>query len=589
MGDIVRHRIVGLLIAFVIFLPCASSSEVTQKSISPETPVRAVRDFVLSYFNPVRGTITGVKDGFVSVDLGIDKEVKGGTRLFVFRQGSPFYHPTTKEMIGKVEDKVGRVEIKKRDAKGIYDCLVINGDLKKGDIVRISSSKIKLAFFQDRKSDWELSEVFYKSLKDSQRFEILESYTRDYRAEALSGLAKELGAEAFLIFSTTSREGRIFFNVKLFWVEDTHFFTEMGGAAGSEIEEELISEASLLDINITGREPWGSYNLKDGELIAVGDVDGNGTRELVVSDGTNLRIYDMKEKPQEIWFIKGEPHERHLSIDIHDINANGRDEIFVTSLIDDKSRMSSFVVEYDLSNEYRRIWVKSPYFLRVAGETLLMQKFTRFGIFSGPLLKGVWKDGSYQPEGTVKLPDGVNIYGFVFIDWHKEGHPQLMTFDDKGYLNLYEKGQSIWKSEDTYGEFNLSFLKDRKTIFDRSSERDSRSLTNDEEKWYVRARLVPVKTARGQEVIVVKNVPVLANMPGLGTGRSEIYALWWNGDTMDEELVMRGISGAVTDIQLDGSELFIISGSSVSAFIKEAFTGHLLKGSRLYYYKFIKK
>jgi hypothetical protein len=68
---------------------------------------------------------------------------------------------------------------------GLYICTVIKGDVKAGDLARISTSKIKLAFFQERKSDWTLSEAFYSSIKDSERFEILESYTPAYKPEDL--------------------------------------------------------------------------------------------------------------------------------------------------------------------------------------------------------------------------------------------------------------------------------------------------------------------------------------------------------------------------------------------------------------------
>jgi hypothetical protein len=550
------------------------------QSANTENVIYGLRDEVLSYFYPLSGEIISVEDGVVKVSLRGEGAItiKKGMRFSVFRKGIPFYHPTTRELIGRIEDFVGRIEIKEEVAhEGLYLCRIIKGDIKSGDIVRITSSKIKLAFFQEKKSEWELSEAFYESLKDSGRFEILESYTSTYEPKKLSELSRELGAEAFLIFSTPSKKEKRFLNVRLYWAEDAKIFAEIEKVVSPELVKALIPEREFISIELTETEPWGSYELVEGELIAMGDIDGNSIKELVVSDGNNIRIYSMKEEPQEIWFIKGSPQERHLSVDILDLNHNGRAEIFITSLIKE-DKMGSFVIEYDPSQGYKRIWDNAPYFLRVIGKTLLMQRFTPFEIFSGPVYKGVWREGSYYPGKVLRLPEMVNIYGFTFVDWQNKGHPHLITFDDDGYLNLYDdNGQLIWKSENTFGKFNLSFK--RKTY----------SVVNPVEEWFIRGRLISVNTEQGQRVIVVKKIPILPKVPGLGTKKAEVYSLWWDGETMNEELVLSGISGAITDYWVEKNKLFLIAKGGVFTFIKKAISGNFSKGSILYYYNFIEK
>ena len=120
--------------------------------------------------------------------------------------------------------------------------------------------------------------------------------------------------------------------------------------------EELVS-ASLVN-----KEPLGSYRLSGGQLFAIGDVDGDGNMELIVSDDNKISIYSFKEKLQEVWSMKGTPQERHLSIDALDVNNNGKAEIFVTymtgtgsintgdgagSMRADNLAVRSFVIEYD--------------------------------------------------------------------------------------------------------------------------------------------------------------------------------------------------------------------------------------------------
>jgi hypothetical protein len=545
----------------------------------------AVRDAVLSYFHPVNGVVADVVDGGVSITLENGDRLRKGERLSVFRSGLPFYHPITNDMIGHTEDLIGRIEVKgKTEEQGRYLCTILNGDLKTGDIVRVTSSPIKLAFFQDQQAEWSLTERFYGSLKESQRFDIIETYTENFEEENLSELSRGLGAEAVLVLSTPLENGTRKLRVRLLWTEDAHMFAEIEESVGAEVVSSVRSEENLLDINLTDNEPWGNYLLEDGELFAFGDVVGNGERELVVSDGNNLRVYSMRDAPQEIWFLKGGAEERHLSIDVLDLNDNGRSEIFVTSLINGGRTMNSFVLEYDSVSGYRRVWDRAPYFFRVMDDALLMQKFTSFGLFTGPVYKGGWENGDYKPVSPLKLPDDVNIYGFAYINREKKVDAGLVSFDDDGYLHLYNNGQPVWKSTDSYGKFEISLTRNKRAMFDNTDDLDESSPGRDSMETFVRGRLITVKTRRGEEIIVVKRVPLLKNMPGLGTGKTEIHSLLWAGGVMDEELLIQGISGPATDYLVDDNELFFIVRTSMVGFVKEAIGGDFLRGSRLYYY-----
>lgn len=563
------RRLFILLKIVILVFATAGISAANDPGLDTD-PVQFIRDSVLSCFHPVRGIVSEVEDGIVKVALETEEEMKKGTRLSVFREGRPFYHPTTGELIGKVEEPVGRIEITDR-AQGneLYLCGVLDGDIRKGDIVRITSSPIRLAFFQERKADWAISERFYESLKESRRFEIMESYTESYEPERLSEVARKLGAEAILLFSTPHRDGKEFIEVKLIWAEDARIFAQIesdvdeGVAVRPSPEEEIIFGESIM------AEPWIKYELGGEELITTGDVDGDGTSELISSNRVDIRIYSLKGELQEIWFSKGSSQERHLSVDALDLNNNGRVEIFVTSLIGG-GRIGSFVIEYSPSEGYRRIWDRAPYFFRVIGKRLFMQKFTPYNIFSGPIYEGVWQDGHYQPLRQIRLPEDVNIYGFAFIDWRNNGDLQIISLDDEGFLYLYSNKQLIWKSKEKYGRSETSF---------RAEE-----ILSGEKEWFVRNRLIPIKTTQGQEIVVVKKIPVVPNFPGLGYKGAEVYSLWWDGETMQERLILRDISGPVSDYWIEGDNLYLITRGSLFSLFKKVASGDFKKGSILYYY-----
>ncbi len=592
-------KIMFLALAFVCAGTVNAFAEDTSASdpdaSMKKNPVNAVRDSVLSYFTPASGVVVSIKGNIVKVRLETGKNLKKGMRLSVFRQGKPFYHPVTKEPLGRSEKMAGIIEIFEPGSESgsasdgsIYPGRIVSGEPEAGDIARITSSKIKLAFFQDRNAEWNLSENFYRSLLNSGRFSFLESYAGTDDQEELAALARDMGAEAVLFFSTPVRNKKLYLNAKLFWSSDTVKIGETEEEVGISFAKELASEEELISMVTGDREPWIRHELADGELIAMGNVDENEGRELVVSDGSGIRIYNFEQEPQEIWYIKGSPKERIITIDVLDVNGNGRDEIFVTAIKDVRvnvnltnsqvqrkkraSSMNSFVIEYDPEEGYRKIWDHAPYIFRVIGKSLVMQNYTPYNGISGAVYKGMWKNGKYLVDRPLELPAGINIFGFTYVDWQNTGHPDIVAFNDKGYLTLYSGKELVWKSRESFGEFDVSF------------KQKSFSVERTDKEWFVKGRLITVQTERGQEVIAVKRIPFAAVVPGAGFKKTEVYSLWWDGGMMDEVQVLGGISGGIKDYWVEGDSLFLIGKLNLLGSLSKMMSGDFIMGSVLYYY-----
>jgi hypothetical protein len=580
------------VLTIVLFFTGGLSYEGVAGESGADTAVSVIKDGILSYFNPLSGTVAEVGVSGVTIRLDNENTVREGMRFDVFRKGTPFYHPVNGKLIGYTDVKVGTIELmEKASDTGEYICKAIKGDIREGDTVRITSSKVKLAFFQDRKADWALSEALFESLKNSGRFELLESYVADYEPDVLAGKGRELGAVAVLMFSTPRKDKRPYLNVKLYWSADAALFMNMESPVSQGTVETLKSEDEFIPSSTANMDPWARYEIPDGLLISMGDVNNDGSKEIVISNGQDIRIYTLKDELQEVWMIKGKAGEQHLSIDILDLNKNGTAEIFVTSLVnggtsnaefndsiqpldDKRSKIQSYVIEYGPSG-YKKISGPMPYFFRVIGNTLLMQKFGSVTIFSGDVHEAEWKEGRYQPAKPVKLPAGANIYGFTFVDWRNNGETGLITFDDDGYLTLYDHtGHPVWKSVKSFGKSQLSF---RET---------THSIANPVRKWSVRSRLITIKTERGQEVLVVMRVPFASNVPGLGSTGAEVYSLWWDGSEMEKDLVLNKISASITDFWVDRERLFLIARSGIMSFFKNAASGEFVKSGMLYYFNF---
>ena len=104
-------------------------------------PLDTLRDSTLSYFRPLTGDIVRVEGKNISMKFGEKDAVKSGMRLKVLREGAPFIHPVTREVLGKVEAMVGKVEIRDVQGKSARGVLV-EGEAREGDKVRAADAKM---------------------------------------------------------------------------------------------------------------------------------------------------------------------------------------------------------------------------------------------------------------------------------------------------------------------------------------------------------------------------------------------------------------------------------------------------------------
>ncbi len=531
------------------------------------------RDRVLAYFNRVNGLVQKVDEEYAWIRIEGEVRLTGGMRLSVFRDGGIFYHPVTNEPIGTSDEYIGKMEVADEDpVDGLYKCAILNGDISAGDKIRITSSRIKLAFFQDRSADWTIAELFHDALKETSRFEILESFTATYEPEVLTELSRKLGAEAVLMFSTSSVKRSKQLNIKLYWAEDSKMFSEIAEPLNQEDIEAIKDETKSLSTDSGNAGLQKIYELEGGNLFAIGDVDGDGRDNVIIGDDNKVVIYSVDDELQEMWSVKGPRSGKIVSIDMLDLNNNGRPEIFVTTLIR-SSLIRSFVLEYDPDRGFHKVVQNSPYFFRVTGNSLLMQKLGRSSTFSGPVYEGVWRDGKYRTGNKLKLSDEVNIYGFTYVDWNGTGDSQLISIDDKGFLRLYDKkGKIKWESDVSFGKPEISFKREISTNMEY-------------EEWFIRGRLMTVAAGKGEALVIINRILASEIMPEFGSKGGEVYILWNENGVMQEKLIQKEIPGAITDYLIKGNNLFLISKGSTLSKIKNIASGKSNKNSLFFHFK----
>ncbi|HDQ05063.1 MAG TPA: hypothetical protein ENN23_11015 [Deltaproteobacteria bacterium] len=345
----------------------------------------------------------------------------------------------------------------------------------------------------------------------------------------------------------TSREAQIIASMR----------TNKRGTMTSAINTEYINSPEP----INRRGFWLSQQITTQFVgMDIGDVNNDGSNEIVVIDSHNIYIYKKgNNKLMLLEKIAGKSHLQYIAVDVADINRNGIPEIIVTSL--NNKTLESFVLEYN-DGKYERIASSIRFFLRVidtpSGIPLLLgQNYGTDKPFDTQIYEIIWKNGKYVNDQKMKIPVGLSIYGLTIADVGTGGGEKVLALDELDYLCIFEKTNKhitrmftmgfsenkdlIWRSEDYYGGSNNII----------SSTAKKRPEDEYEGRYYANLRILTFDTNNDgkREIIIVKNISSTKRLFkhfNLFTG-SEIYNLEWDGLGMIENWRTKKINGYVTD------------------------------------------
>jgi hypothetical protein len=530
-------------------------------AFAEEDPITRLKDNTLKFFKPVTGSITSVEGDKVEMDIGRKNDMMPGMRLNILSEGEPFIHPVTGEKLGRVESMTGKVEIKdaqEQTASGV----IVEGKAKAGDKVRISGTKVKVLFCQDKKIDWYLADEYYRKLKETGRVELIDTSLETSDETLAINEARRLGAEIALLLTSKEADKGTQVMQKLLWVSDGSKFSETDVKVDVAFAKDLKFGGEFFTPN--EGEAILMYNLPFGaRFLATGDFDGDGKQEIMLSNGKNARVYLPAVDLQLLWEVKGTAADDHLWIDAIDLNRNGKDEIVITLMRNEEV----FSCIYELEgSEFKKLW-EEKYFLRKIGTELVAQGHSMSDGFAGDIVGITW-DGGYKTGEKIRLPKGVNIYDFAFIEG-ADKEKLVFTYDDKGFLNLYDgKGVRVWRSAADTGGFLTKFKKESPNQFVDSGE------------WAVKDRLIP----RNREVLAVQRVPLAEMAKGIGYKSSRLKNYWWNGFSMDEGVLVNDIKGTLLDYALAGDKMIALTSPLLGIKFENILKGENPLGAMLYIY-----
>ncbi|HOE79168.1 MAG TPA: FG-GAP-like repeat-containing protein [Smithellaceae bacterium] len=313
--------------------------------------------------------------------------------------------------------------------------------------------------------------------------------------------------------------------------------------------------------------------------MAIGDVNNDGRKEIVIIDRHNIFIY-RKEKETLVLLkkIAGKSYDQYISVDVADINKDGIPEIIVTSLRE--KLLNSFVLQYK-DGEYKTIASNIRFFLRVidtpSGMPMLLGQSYGFDkVFHTQIYEIVWRNGKYTEGEKQAIPLGLSIYGLAIEDLGPGMKEKIIALDELDYLLVltpthktmsriltfgFAPPELLFRSDEVYGGSN-------NYIANIDKEKLKSYEATEQESAFANQRILAFDTNGDgkKELIMIKNLSSVGRILKklkLFTS-SEIYNLEWDGIGLAENWHTKKINGyvadyAIVDLDNDGKPKLVLA------------------------------
>lgn len=303
----------------------------------------------------------------------------------------------------------------------------------------------------------------------------------------------------------------------------------------------------------TEADVWRSLKFQaEIKSLAIGDILGDKQNQLVIISDYAISLYHYAAgKLELIDEVMGEMDHTAIRVDVADINQNGRDEIFVTSLYHDKTLLKSYVLEWDGSKLVRIAQGVDWYFrtMPVPGKkpVLLGQQRGMTEFFSGGIYKMDWINGAYIESSLADVPRGLSLYAFSSGNVLNDGKEITAAVTSDLRLRVFDKtGDMEWTSSDRFtgGGAYMPYP------VDVNETRASEALRN--KRYYLPQRIFisDIDKDGKNEVILLNNTDYMKNLlPNLRIFKSgHIACLQWEALSFGMKWKTAEVSGQISDM-----------------------------------------
>lgn len=224
----------------------------------------------------------------------------------------------------------------------------------------------------------------------------------------------------------------------------------------------------------------------DMRTMAVGDVNGDGQKEILLLAGRNLMIFGTRDNAIVQLAETSLPTTLTIhALNLADLNGDGKDEIYLSGT--DGLYVSSTIMQYATGDGFTTIgqnipWYLRPLFMPGKGWQLAGQKrgMARIDLLSpGVYLLALDKKYNITKESRIALPDSINLFDFVYADLDGDGFYEIVAVDQHEKLRVYNPGNELmWVSQKNFASSKVYLGPSRGGA---TSKTDTRNFTEDED------------------------------------------------------------------------------------------------------------
>jgi len=599
------RRLVLMMVALIVGLASAQA-----QAADSSLAASRVAEKLVQAFPKVRGLIVSVEQqGKLVLDLTAKDGIYPGLEMEVFREGEPFKHPVTGDLMGRMEKTVASLKIVDvRDRFSVGQLLEQEGSVKAGDGVRVTGARILLGLAKVESppaaemAARTLARELELALQKTGRFEVFDN--RMMRSTVVkAGLKEDVpltdpaalrvlreGLRLSALALPSLGEGGRVLDVQLRSVRTAHPLTVVSVEGVTAVAETPPEPAPSTQVARTPAPsptpawigPDDPKRLNTGFLVApsaampgsglilgpdfdgtmravaVGDLTGDGQPKVAVADGERIQIFAVEKGRvfRHLWTSERSGN-NILGLDAADVNGNGRAELFVTNYYG--GRLNSYVLEWQGSGMVP-VWQEVPLYFRVLAPqgkpVLYVQSNSGDKPFAGPISRLEWRAGKYHVADALNLPREVFLYGMTVGDIFSRGGQQVARIDEDNRLVIYEGTQRRYRSSNRFGgtEIYLDFepAKYSASVAVKMDQEQRRRV-------YFEGRLqvADVDGDGKNELVLFQNTP----SPGYLFEDLRVYekgklsSLRWNGQFIEVLWESQELEGYIADfslVNLDG-------------------------------------
>ncbi len=457
-------------------------------------------------FGKISGYVVSSEGESVYTDLGRDKGAYKGMVAKVYRENEPIIHPITGQILGNKKIYVGDMILDDVQEKFSTGRLTVQQRApKQGDIVVVNPP----------------IDVVIKVEDIPTRLEVL---LREEISKANNIMIRDKARLA--VTFTQKAEGGIGYTVK-----DTQTGTVVYSKYFSDIDTEAGKSMNAAR-DILSSKPID----KPYKSMAVGHVKKDDQIYLTLATSRDVDFYTFDGKEFKPAGTLGAKLRYIQNVETADLNGNGIDEIFITTVVGD-SAIKSFAYEFD-GSKYVKIADNIPYILRtvyVNGQKkIVSQMMGGDGTYLGNISELIYNNGNYERGQSLNTAGKATIYGFGYGDLDKDGTNEALDINSDYKVDVYKKGARLYTSIEQFGQTPYYFLmkSEINTEFRTTDEGEDPFLTESKRR-YIKGR---VFVNSDGNIYLVKNdekYKMLAKTKIYGSSNFAVFS--WDGRRLRQQ------------------------------------------------------